>query len=127
MDQIADDIEGEATNEDPRSVLARWANRGDEWVRYLVGQVLSTGRPVAESDVDYAYQLFRQSKALDKRTLPAQAELAFELAEAEVEASLTIARLSDVQGVNALTPGAVIEPHEGLTILYGENGTGKTG
>jgi hypothetical protein len=36
----------------------------------VVGQVLSSGRPVADSDVDCVYQLFRQSKALDKRTLP---------------------------------------------------------
>lgn len=127
MDQAADGIEIEAALEDPRSVLARWANRGDEWVRYLVGQVLSTGRPVSEADIDYAYQLFRQSKALDQRTLPPQPELAVEPAEAEVESSLSIAKLSGVQGVNALTTGAVIEPHEGLTILYGENGTGKTG
>lgn len=49
MDQVAGDIEIETTIEDPRTVLARWANRGDEWVRYLVGQVLSTGRPVADS------------------------------------------------------------------------------
>jgi predicted ATPase len=32
-----------------------------------------------------------------------------------------------VTGVNALVAGAVIEPHEALTILFGENGTGKTG
>lgn len=127
MDDEIDVTQIEATVEDPRSVLAAWANRGDEWVRYLVGQVLSTGRPVVDSDVDYAYQLFRQSKALDKRTLPAQPELAVDVAAAEVEASLEITKLSDVQGVNALTPGAVIDPHEGLTILYGENGTGKTG
>lgn len=127
MDQEPEEVEAESTVDDPRSVLAAWANRGDEWIRYLVGQVLNTERPVVESDVDYAYQLFRQSKALDKRTLPAQPELAVDVAEAEVEASLAITKLSDVQGVNALVPGAVIEPHEGLTILYGENGTGKTG
>lgn len=32
-----------------------------------------------------------------------------------------------MHGVNALISGAEIEPHEGLTILYGENGAGKTG
>lgn len=127
MDQEVDSIEAEATVEDPRSILARWANRGDEWIRYLVGQVLSTGRPVGDSDVDYAYQLFRQSKALDSRTLPAQPVLAVEPSEADAEVSLSITKLSDVQGVNALAPGATIEPHQGLTILYGENGTGKTG
>ncbi|MBN9180001.1 MAG: hypothetical protein J0J00_05530, partial [Microbacterium sp.] len=40
---------------------------------------------------------------------------------------LMVTSLSDVAGVNALISGGVIEPHEGLTILFGENGTGKTG
>src|SRR5699024_10304976 len=35
--------------------------------------------------------------------------------------------LSDVVGVNALVEGGVIEPNAGLTTLFGENGTGKTG
>lgn len=113
--------------EDPRSVLAAWANRSDEWIRYIVGQVLSTGLPLPSSEIDYAYQLFRQSKALDKRELPPQSELAVDPAEDEAEVPLWITRLSEVTGVNALVPGAVIEPHEGLTVLYGENGTGKTG
>jgi hypothetical protein len=45
----------------------------------------------------------------------------------EADEPLIIEKLSDVAGVNALVPGAVIEPHEGLTILFGENATGKTG
>ena len=116
-----------AVVDDPRAVLSRWANEGDEWIRHLVGQVLASSRPASEPDVEYAYQLFRQSKGLDKRVLPAEPALAAEIPEEVEEASLTLVRLSEVQGVNALSPGAVIEPHAGLTILYGENGTGKTG
>ena len=51
----------------------------------------------------------------------------FEVGNDEAELPLTITKLAEVSGVNALVPGAVIEPHPGLTILYGENGTGKTG
>jgi hypothetical protein len=113
--------------DDPRSVLSTWANENDEWARYVVKQVLSTGRPLGAEDVEAAYQLFRQEKLLDPRELPVESELATAAAPPEVAEPLTLTRISEVTGVNALAPGAVIEPHDGLTILYGENGTGKTG
>lgn len=112
---------------DPRAQLAEWANSNDEWVRLLVAEVISTGRPVGASVVEKAYCLFRQEKALDKRELPAVPLLDIEARQDESAPPLSLTRLSDVRGVNALVAGAVIEPHEGLTILYGENGTGKTG
>lgn len=118
---------GTADFVDPRALLADWANTNDEWIRLLVSEVLATGRAVGTSSIAKAYQLFRQEKALDKRELPKVVKLAIEARQDESAPPLTLTRLSDVRGVNALIPGAVIEPHEGLTILYGENGTGKTG
>lgn len=112
---------------DPRAQLAEWANTSDEWVRLLVAEVIATGRPVGSSVVENAYLLFRQEKALDKRELPGVPLLDIEAREDESAPPLSLTRLSEVRGVNALVPGAVIEPHEGLTVLYGENGTGKTG
>lgn len=112
---------------DPRALLADWANSNDEWLRLLVAEVLASGRPVGESTIDKAYTLFRQEKALDTRELPAVATLDVEARQDESAPPLSVTRLSEVRGVNALVPGAIIELHEGLTILYGENGTGKTG
>lgn len=116
-----------APPEDPRTLLARWANSSDEWVRLLVSEVIASSRPVGESTVNQAYELFRQEKALDSRTLPAVDQLDVQAPQDETAPPLSIVRLSEVRGVNALIPGEAIEPHQGLTILYGENGTGKTG
>jgi len=112
---------------DPRVLLAEWANDNDEWVRFIVSDVISTGRPVADATVDTAYDLFRQEKALDPRTLATVAPLSTQAGKEEKAAPLAITRLSEVSGVNALITGEVIEPHAALTILYGENATGKTG
>lgn len=112
---------------DPRAQLAEWANANDEWMRLLVAEVIATGRPVGPSVIEKAYLLFRQEKALDKRELPAVPLLDIEARQDESAPPLSLTRLSEVRGVNALVAGAVIEPHECLTILYGENGTGKTG
>jgi len=124
---MTDAAQAEAVGPDPRSALADWANRSDEWTRFIVRQVLSTGRPLASNDVDYAYSLFRQEKSLDERVLPLEAQLEVEASQDVADLPLAITKVSDITGVNALVSGAVIEPHAGLTILFGENGTGKTG
>ena len=112
---------------DPRATLAAWANEQDEWVRYVVRHVLTTGTALAETDVAHAYALFRQEKSLDARELPEEAAIEIESSADDTELPLAITQISEVSGVNALVTGSVIEPHAGLTILFGENGTGKTG
>lgn len=112
---------------DPRTELGRWANDQDEWVRLIVSEVIATGHPANSSIIDSAYQLLRQEKAIDDRQLPTIPKLTIEARQDESALPLSLSRLSEVRGVNALISGAVIEPHDGLTILYGENGTGKTG
>jgi len=47
-------------------------------------------------------------------------------AEEDAELPLAVTKLSEVAGVNAFVPGSDIEPHASVTILFGENGTGKT-
>ncbi|HZJ50636.1 MAG TPA: AAA family ATPase [Actinomycetota bacterium] len=120
-------VEAEEGTFDPRAMLARWANSSDEWVRLLVAEILAIGRPVGTSTIETAYKLFRQEKAVVPRELPAVEQLSTEARQDEAAPPLTLVKLSEVHGVNALVTGAEIEPHEGLTILYGENGTGKTG
>ncbi len=112
---------------DPRLLLADYANGADEWVRYIVADVLANGISTPETKIAEAYDLFRQEKALDERVLPPVPLIATAATEAEQTDPLSIVRLSNVHGVNALVTGSVIEPHIGLTVIYGENGTGKTG
>ena len=112
---------------DPRVLLATWANDNDEWVRSSVGEVIQGGVALTDAQVDSAYELFRQEKGLDERTLPTVDAVAVHATVDETAPPLAITKLSEVQGVNALVPGGVIEPHTCLTIIYGENGTGKTG
>lgn len=112
---------------DPRALLVDWSNANGEWARLLVSEVIETGRAASTSTIDKAHQLFRQEKALDKRELPTVEKIDIVARQDESAPPLSLTRLSEVRGVNALVSGAVIEPHEGLTILYGENGTGKTG
>ncbi|WP_246540870.1 AAA family ATPase [Mycobacterium spongiae] len=112
---------------DPRDLLSEWANSSDEWVRFIVRHVLQGGGPLESDEEANAYALFRQEKGFDIREFPVEQPLSTFEGEDEAIEPLTLTSLSDVAGVNALVEGGVIEPHEGLTILFGENGTGKTG
>ncbi|MFD1861061.1 hypothetical protein EHW97_13715 [Aeromicrobium camelliae] len=112
---------------DPRDLLSEWANSSDEWVRYIVRHVLTGAGPLSSDEAAEAYALFRQEKAFDSRELPTEEPLATLESEDEAIEPLTLTSVANVVGVNALVEGGVIEPHAGLTILFGENGTGKTG
>ena len=112
---------------DPRALLARWSNDEAEWVRFLVGEVLATAKAPSDTAIEQAYELFRQENGLDPRTLPGVPLLSTAVQQDQQTPPLSIVRISEVRGVNALIPDEVIEPHEGLTILFGENGTGNTG
>jgi hypothetical protein len=112
---------------DPRDQLGEWGNSADEWVRYIVRHVLTGAGPLSQDEAAGAYALFRQEKAFDPRELPAEEPLAITESQDEAIEPLALTSISKVVGVNALVEGGVIEPHAGLTILFGENGTGKTG
>lgn len=126
-EQVPDGAEPTIAVLDPRALLANWANKNDEWVRLIVGEVIQSGKALSDEQVAQAYRLFRQEKGLDDRTLAKVDDLSTDAAIDEIAPRVEISKISDVHGVNALVPGSVIEPHSGLTIIYGENGTGKTG
>lgn len=94
-----------AAQVDPRVKLADWVNGGDEWVRSIVREVLSTGRPLSADAVAEAYRPFRQEKALDARALPPVPLLAVDARADDAELPLVITSSSDVSGVNAIVPG----------------------
>lgn len=112
---------------DPRHLLIDWANGQDSWARRLVGHVIASQRPISEEQTTELFQLFLAEKGLTG-TLPAmEPELPYPEAGSAQSEPLRLLSLSNVSGVNALSPGAAISFNRGLTILYGENGTGKTG
>lgn len=112
----------------PRGVLIEWANQQQSWVRYLVREVLAAAGPVADEVVDTAFAVFLAEEGLDDDVgatdIPALADDGqFGLGDEPVR----LLKLSNVRGVNALAPNQSIEFGPGLTVLYGQNGVGKTG
>ena len=111
----------------PGRLLIRWANDSDEWVRRIVQVVLVTSARLSEEACDSAYALFLEEKRFNDRYLPREPKILATTNDHDQDIEFTLQSISDVRNVNALDPGMTIEFGSGLTILYGENGTGKTG
>lgn len=110
-----------------RRLLVEWANEQDHWVRGLVAEVLSSRRPLTEGAIEHFYELLLREKEL----APGEATPVEKLEDAAggvpPEEPLALTTISDVKNVNALAQRQEIEFNPGLTVLFGENGAGKTG
>ena len=126
MDAIME-TEETTLSQDPRSTLAQWANKSDEWIRRIVRHVLGSDSQVAENERALIYRLFLEEKGFSDRALPAEPPIAHSAQTVGQPEPLHLSHISDVKGVNALVEGEKIKFGSRLTLLFGENATGKTG
>ena len=111
----------------PQKLLIDWANNQDGWVRYVVGEVLSSKQYLDSPVLDKAYDCLLVEKELkDGPRLPIS-QLRISGEHKEGVQTLQLVRLGDLDGVNALTSGQEVNFHPRLTLLFGENATGKSG
>lgn len=116
---------GEAT---PRRLLVEWANGQDAWVRELTAETILSRQPPTDNLLDSAYETFLAEKGLlsngERPTVPL---LEVEEVQATEDETLELVSLSRVQNVNALAADQDLQFDPSLTILFGQNGSGKTG
>lgn len=110
-----------------RALLVTWANQQDHWVRGIVGQVLESRRPLSDESVTAIYERFLVEKELAPGTVTAVEALVWDEGAAENSEPLVLKGLEAVEGVNALSKGQSIAFNRQMTIVFGENGAGKTG
>ena len=114
-------------SEDPRSSLAKWANQNDEWIRRIVRYVLATNAEVSAEERTRAHKLFLEEKGFEERTLPAEPQVSLSKQAAVQPKPFYLTSMSSVRGVNALVENVTIDFAPGMTLFFGENGSGKTG
>jgi len=115
------------TQKTAKRLLVDWANFQDGWVRTVVGEVLASGISLDATALDVIYAQFLSEKGFG--VSEAVAVPAIELGDesAEVQSVLRLVRLEDIKGVNALAPDQKIDFNSRVTVVFGENGAGKTG
>ncbi|SDH93748.1 Wobble nucleotide-excising tRNase [Actinokineospora alba] len=111
----------------PKRLLVTWANEQDAWVRHLVAETLLTRKPADGSFIEQLYSVFLAEKGLSKEPQPEIPFLELDDREEAAEETLELIRIQEIKGVNALALNQVLDFDPSLTILYGQNGSGKTG
>ncbi len=112
----------------PHGILVQWANEQAPWVRVLVEAVLEERGPVGDDVIDESFEtLLRADGLCDDAASVDVPMLVGDAPSAVEDASMTLDRLRGVVGVNALAADQTIEFDKHLTILFGQNGSGKTG
>lgn len=107
-------------------LLVDWANRQDAWVRKLVAEVIGAGR-LPDERIEALYNLLLNDVG-PKDGTPVSVEPLSAVAEvAATGTTLRLVSLRHIENVNALATNQEIEFHPRLTIVFGENASGKTG
>ena len=110
-----------------RQLLVDWANGQDGWGRRLVLEVLATGKAASPTAIDEIYDHFLAEKGLAEDAAPVVPQLEYQEPLGDVSGQFLFRKLENIRGVNALSEGQHIAFNSNLTILFGENATGKTG
>jgi hypothetical protein len=111
----------------PKRLLIAWANEQDAWLRALTAEVVLARKPPSDTEMERIFSLFLAEKGFSGEGQPDVPQLEIDDKDEQAEEQLELISLSDIHGVNALAEGNTVEFDSGLTILFGQNGTGKTG
>lgn len=115
---------GDAT---PRRLLVGWANGQDAWVRQITAETILSRQAPSDALLDAAYTTFLAEKGLGDGEAPEVPKLELVATDAAEEETLELVSLASIEGVNALAADQKLGFDPELTVLFGQNGSGKTG
>ncbi|MBI4965554.1 MAG: AAA family ATPase [Desulfomonile tiedjei] len=110
-----------------RKILVDWANKQSNWVRAIVSEVLNTAQTVSDDAVDEIYKMLLAERGLSDEPAPFIPKLLLEEGDVDATERLTLAYIKAVEGVNLLASGQEIFFNPRMTVLFGENASGKSG
>ncbi len=97
------------------------------WAKYLAEKILS-GNDISDNEIDTSYSFLLEELKLEDETDKPKIGINYNSVNAgKYRTNLFLAKLENVEGVNALTENQTIDFSSNLTIIYGANGSGKSG
>ena len=108
--------------------LAAWAEFLPDWQRFIVSHAVRDGTLTPEH-VEDVYRLFLRHGRLDEgvESLPQIPTTVTGRASAGASAPPVLKELRSLANVNAIPASSALSFGNGLTLIYGHNGTGKSG
>ena len=110
-----------------QALLPRWANDQDGWSRAIAGDVLKNRVAPSDLDIDGYLKLLLAEKKLSTETFQGVPKIEEKQLAGNPLDAVRLDSLKIGDGVNALKPGAQIDFAAGVTVIFGENGSGKSG
>lgn len=97
------------------------------WAKFLAEKIFS-GNVISENDIDTSYSYLLEQLKLKDETEQPEISIDYNAENSgSYKSDLLLTKLEDVEGVNALAENQTIEFSSNLTIIYGANGSGKSG
>jgi len=107
--------------------IKKFADSLQYWAKYLAGKILQ-GNSIQESEVCTAYTYLLEELNLIPVTTRPQITINYSGSKpGYYKQDLIFTKLESVEGVNALTENQIIEFNSNVSIIYGANGSGKSG
>src|SRR5207249_3989295 len=107
--------------------LPTWANGQDGWCRTVTADVLKNRIQPSDADIDRYLKVVLAEKKLSDDTFEAVPKIEEKQVDGNPLDAVRIDKLKIGDGINALKLGAEIEFAPGVTVVFGENGSGKSG
>lgn len=109
-------------------MILEWSKKCPAWQKDALRRIVSTGK-LTDKDFEELLDICKGEHGGDISNLAIEPLSAEHLpAAADAGKSLSLVSISDVAGVNQLAPGQTLSfESSGITIIYGQNGTGKSG
>jgi len=114
--------------------LRDFVSRNSEvWLVLLIEQAIAKRTTIEKSSLDNVYETFLENSGLKDKKVGATSQSPAIFGNSNVKQSPSSANnfklksLTNENGINALVQGATISFHPKLTVIYGKNGSGKSG
>ena len=104
--------------------LWEWAESNGEWSKLLIDKIVKTENKLLPADRNQVFNYFLQSINLHSGLPTLKTTKPNYIPTNKV---IELETLSDITGVNKLAKNQTLKFSKNITVIYGENGTGKTG
>ena len=111
----------------PHALLPRWANNQDSWLRSIVRDVLDNRVQCADGDIDHYLKLLLAEKRLSDEPFEAVPKIEEKQIDGNPLDPVRLDSLKIGDGINAIKADVQIDFASGVTVIFGENGSGKSG
>ena len=89
-------------------------------------EIAYSSADVSESDKMFVFKYFLKDAGITAESLPEPGQIEFDVFSAKSEKPFFIETLSDVKGIAAIEATNPVTFHKKLSVIYGENGSGKS-